>query len=138
MNQFEGAAMKLTNKELNKIKDITFRYDLHYKMWDWLNKHPDKGKDDYFELYPDEVPIAGFYDCFACEYAFSVIKNIRKYRDMCKFCPLKADNRKLCLGGLHSKWVDAKGDKKYKLAAKYAKQIRDLPLNPMYNFKDAE
>ena len=52
--------------------------------------------------------------------------------------PLKADNRKLCLGGLHSKWVDAKGDKKYKLAAKYAKQIRDLPLNPMYNFKDAE
>jgi hypothetical protein len=57
--------MKLTNKQLNRIEDIHFRYDLHYKLWDWLSKHPDKNKADYFLKHKTADIFSGPYSCYA-------------------------------------------------------------------------
>ena len=125
--------MKLTNRQLNKIKDIPFRYDLHYKMWDWISKHPDKCMDDYFAVYPNETHLSGKYQSFACAYADKVTDTLRIPKS-CYYCPLKANHKGVCLNGLFMSWCFNIN----KEASKYAKQIRDLPLNPMFNFKDAE
>ena len=130
--------MKLSTSQLNKIKDITFRYDLHYKMWDWLSEHPEKTRSDYFKLYPGEKHLAGKYEDFACKYAKNVSNRISEVygESKCKYCPLKgSSNGELhCPGDLFFFWTFAQG----KDRIIYAKKIRDLKLNPMFNFKDAE
>ena len=50
--------MKLTREQA--IKE-------HRKMWNWLAEHPEKWKDDYFEIYHEKFGHI-FYDCFLCEY----------------------------------------------------------------------
>ena len=132
---------KLTNKQLNKIKNITFRYDLHVKMWDWLAKNPDKDKYDYFDLYPDEKEFALDYECFACAYNEHVIDKLSiRCRNECFYCPFEVKNEvyteKCCLGGRYKGWLQNSDDLKQR--SEYARQIRDLPLNPMYNFKDVK
>lgn len=131
---------KLTNRQLNKIKEIPFRYDLHYKMWDWLSKNPTNYKGDFLKLYPEYNELAGPFNCFACAYADKVGEKLKFHYSSCKFCPLETKNDKSsdCCKGLYNKWIYARYDKNYKASAKYAKMIRDLPLNKMYNFEDAE
>ena len=132
--------MKLTNRKLSKIKDIVFRHDLHYKMWDWLSKHPKKYKTDFLKLYPEYDELSGPFNCFACAYADEVGEKLKSHYISCKFCPLETKNDKSsdCCKGLYNKWVGAQSDKNYKDSAKYARKIRDLPLNKMFNFEDAE
>lgn len=129
---------KLTNEELNKIKNIVFRYDLHYKMWDWLYKHPDKYKTHFLKLYPEYKKLSGPFNCFACAYADKVAEKLKYPYISCIFCPLKSktDKSEDCCQGLYNKWCDAQYNKNYKASAKYAKKIRDLPLDKMYNFED--
>lgn len=129
--------MKLTSEQLDKIKDIPFRYDLHYKLWDWLAKHPWHCKSHYFAQFPDELKYAGDAVCHACDYAIKVraILNTKCRHPRCDFCPFKLDSRTsdLCLNGKYDDWFNGTVDKR----AEYAKQIRDMKLNPMYNFKDS-
>ena len=131
--------MKLSNKQLDKIKDITFRHDLHYELWDWLAKHPAKNKDDYFNIHCiHEIPEAG---CYACDYVTKVkdgldpdVKTL-----FCSFCPLIHNTHSLCLNGLYNKYINSHGPGSYDNAKRreYAMLIRDMKLNPMYNFKDS-
>ncbi len=128
--------MKLTNKQLDKINDIPFRYDLHYKLWDWLAKHPWQYKSHYFAQFPAELNYAGDAVCHACDYAIKVraILNTKFRHPRCDFCPFKLDSRPSdrCLNGKYDDWFNGTVDKR----AEYAKQIRDMKLNPMYNFED--
>ena len=131
--------MKLTNKQLDKIKDITFRHDLHYELWDWLSKHPDETKENYFKIYwPGEIPDA---TCYACDYAIKVqdVLDPDLNQSYCSFCPLKHNSNLPCLNGLYNKYVNCHADLHYDKAKlrEYALSIRDMKLNPMYNFKDS-
>ena len=125
--------MKLTNKELYKIKDITFRHDLHYNLWDWLAKHPDENKRKYFHEYPKQQSLAGYSRCFACAYADDVSDILNFHGENCELCPFNIDNHDDCLNGLYESYVSANSNTR---RTEYAKKIRDLPLNPMFNFKD--
>ena len=169
--------MKLSNKQLNKIKDIPFRYDLHYKMWDWLSKHPGQTPFDYVAINPDEAKFAGDSGCFACEYATAVrdklltneyTKFADKYTALaltadgalerelisqcdnnwkneletrCMYCPMKLKNNGNCFDGLYDQWngwLRTNSPDRFTKRIKLAEKIRDLPLNPMYNFKDVK
>jgi hypothetical protein len=125
--------MKLTNKQLDKIKDITFRHDLHYELWDWLAKHPDKDVLAYFKFHiPRKIP---YQTSYACDYAIKVqgILNPSFRKHPCLFCPFNASLDKFCLNGIYPLYASATRDDKHK----YAMLIRDMELNPMYNFKDS-
>lgn len=50
--------MKLTREQA--IKE-------HRKMWNWLAEHPEKWKDDYFEIHHEQLGYI-YNDCFLCEY----------------------------------------------------------------------
>lgn len=126
--------MKLTNQQLNKIKNIPFRYDLHWKLWNWLSKHPDKGKDDYFKLNKEEKPLAGNQLCFACTYAHEIGVTFKDY-SCCYYCPFEHEMSRSCLNGIYNLYIRSKGKKE---RIKYAKMIRDMPLNKAYNFKDVK
>lgn len=39
----------------------------HRKMWNWLAEHPEKYKDDYFEIHHEQFGHINNY-CFLCEY----------------------------------------------------------------------
>ena len=51
--------MKLTREQA--IKE-------HRKMWHWLAEHPEKCKEDYFEVYHEKFDYM-INDCFLCEYS---------------------------------------------------------------------
>lgn len=40
----------------------------HRKMWNWLAEHPEKYKDDYFEIHHEQFGHIN-NDCFLCEYS---------------------------------------------------------------------
>ena len=135
--------MKLTNKQLDKIKDITFRHDLHYELWDWLAKHPNKYKEDYFDEFPEYYSKVNHYSkCYACDYASKIhsILDPKSIKSVCVFCPLRINGYFLCLNGLYNKYVQSYEPGGYYDKAnrkESAMLIRDMELNPMYNFKDS-
>ena len=52
-----------------------------FKLWDWLAKHPDLWKEDYFET--RKIKNVPSNECYTCEYVFG------KYgRLNCQRCPL--------------------------------------------------
>ena len=51
--------MKLTREQA--IKE-------HRKMWNWLAEHPEKCKEDYFEVYHEKFDYMS-NGCFLCEYS---------------------------------------------------------------------
>ena len=106
----------------------------HRKLWNWLAEHPDKGKADYFEGWPEEcIPDNG---CFACEEAQE------RWRDskakeyswdpeaefaFCGYCPIGGLDATGCFwawSGLLRNWRDAKAlDER----TRAARQIAELP-----------
>lgn len=63
--------MKLTREQA--IKE-------HRKMWNWLAEHPEKWKNDYFEIHHEQLGHIN-NDCFLCEYDY---QNEGKY--CCEEC----------------------------------------------------
>lgn len=101
----------------------------HYELWDWLNKNPDKIKDDWFNsVYYVGTPKLDIKNsCFACELA----RQIRKYnfdKPMCEYCPI-CKRIGSCLNGLFNEYLGATNNLK---RMELAKQIRDLPWSEEY------
>ena len=120
----------ITNNQLAKIKDIPFRHDLHYKKWDWISKHPDKDSFEWYNAHPRWKRLTRSSSGFACEYVRQVTRKLAGTDGMlCWVCPFKFTWNKSCLGGLLEDCLYNAKDR-----VKRAEQIRDLPLNPIYNF----
>lgn len=101
----------------------------HYELWDWLNKNPDKIKDDWFNsIYYVGTPKLDIRNrCFACEFAWQ----IRKYdfnKSICEYCPI-CKSIGSCLNGLFDEYLGATNNLK---RIELAKQIRDLPWSEEY------
>lgn len=93
-------------------------------------------ENDYFHYHKNVSKLARGSYCFACAYAdevFDLLFGDSSNSSLCDFCPLKTSNKNYCLGGLYRQYTLAKNniERSY-----YAKKIRDLPLNPIFNFKD--
>lgn len=75
-------------------------------MWDWLRKNPDKGKNEYFDIYPwEEYPVRS--GCAMCEYT----KNTLQQEDCC-YCPAWGGNGKRCYSDFISfvSWANARDE----------------------------
>jgi len=90
--------------------------------WRWLEEHPDKEKQDYFEQHDiRDIPESA---CYCCEYDSQAKKDSE---DDCVHCPLKALWRTTCYqdGSLYAVWYKVeKSNKNYlKIRSEYAGQI---------------
>lgn len=112
---------KISRKRFEELKQK------HYELWDWLGKHPDKSKDDWFKLDENKgLDIA--CNCFACHFDDMCGAN------NCTYCPIcKNAETRGCLDGLYKEYISAKaiGGKKKKVI-RLTKQIRDLPWSEEY------
>ena len=96
----------------------------HMRLWNWLAKHPSKGKENW----PGWRYIRpALFNCFACSIAEDRAKKCGKMDSilfMCEFCPIsdwKSDNNGACEKfDEFGKWKDSKSPKAKK---KYAKII---------------
>lgn len=133
-----------TKRKILKDEDPEW-HKAHYKMWDWLSKHPDANKFIWIAEHPEYIGLSGDLCCFACEQASrsrrsELGKGMFKIR--CNYCPfdIKArsivkratlfgfgnnDVEEICLEGLWLKWKCSLGKERVKIA----KQIRDFPLH---------
>ena len=112
----------------------------HKKMWNWiadetLNRKKTVTKSDYFK----ENNIEECYNyCFCCQYATdnSDITQLGLEMKNCMICPIDwckiVGNYDECQCFEHNTpydwWIDACDLKEWKIAAKYARQIANLPL----------
>lgn len=119
-------------KKVSREKFEEFKQK-HYELWDWLSKHPDKSKDDWFKLDENRgLDIAG--NCFACHFDDMCGEN------NCTYCPIcKNGEARGCLDGLYGEYTSAKANYRdiggkilKKRVVGFAKQIRDLPWSEEY------
>ena len=87
--------------------------EAHRKMWKWVAEHPDKLKEDWFNLNNYETVASR---CFACAYC----------DNNCEKCPL--DKRVIgCSDGLYRRYQTEYMQGNFLLASEYAKIISELP-----------
>lgn len=112
----------------------------HRKMWNWIADETEKReeiviKQDYFR--ENEIDPC-IYNCYCCQYAKD--NSAHGYRD-CKICPIiwrgEFNNyyqiRCTALISLYELWHNADN---WQSAAKYARQIANLPERREVYFKD--
>lgn len=105
----------------------------HYELWDWLSKHPDKSKDDWFKL-DENRGLDINCNCFACYFDDMCGEN------NCAYCPIcKNREARGCLDGLYEEYTSAKANYRSiggkilkKRVIGLTKQIRDLPWSEEY------
>lgn len=113
-----------------------FDFGAHWRMWDWLSKHPGKRKADWpgWENYSDDVVDL----CFACDSA--VLANTS--RGMCTTCPLEWPHRtrhwtpicpfyawhEVTMRLAEATWSAGVRDTLLQQCVALAEQIRDMPL----------
>lgn len=108
---------------MNKISREQFEFykQKHYELWDWLSKHPDGTKWDWFDsVCPERLEAEN--NCFACE-----ITRIIDGADegFCGCCPITDFELMDCCDGLYSLYTKFWYDKEKRTY--FAEQIRDLP-----------
>lgn len=130
-----------------------FLWWAHKGIWDAISKNPRVPTIETISAFltrPSGLilgfPVAG---CFACDSRDSL--QAQRYNETisCEFCPLDwrvaKDMPNDCVRsdvGLEALFDEAVSAHDYELAAKYAAQIRDLPLSPnaheLYTIKEHE
>lgn len=112
----------------------------HRKMWNWIADETEKrrelvNKSDYFE--ENDIIMCHLF-CFCCQYAKDNSDATRlgvEIRD-CKICPIdwgvQVDDydKHQCIkhNTPYDWWVEANSFEEWKFAAKYARQIANLPV----------
>lgn len=111
----------------------------HRKMWNWiaektLQRKKKIIKEDYFEEHQLEYKKRPMYNCWCCEFTEDC------HLDYCKGCPLDWGN---CINtcfytiytptnsALFTQW-NCTSFKNYREAYRLAKEIANLPINPIY------
>ena len=103
----------------------------HRKMWHWIADETEKRnriveKYEYFEENNlDECRC----ECYCCEYAFHACKYVT---EACLSCPIKWEKQSVFIrchkdGTPYDKWKLCKDFEDWKSAAKYAREIANLP-----------
>lgn len=112
---------------MNKISREQFEFykQKHYELWDWLVKHPDNTKFDWFySFYPEGLNIRN--DCFACEISKMIsCEQEDDFQAGCEYCPITSCGSADCCDGLYLLYTEVWYDKEKRTY--FAEQIRDLP-----------
>lgn len=112
-----------------------FLWWAHKELWDILATHPNTEHEDaavtVARKYHTKWPFSGCYACQAKQELVAANRSERTCYSCEKYCPIDWGKSVVCVESSDSpyvRWRDAHYANKPGLAAKYAAQIRDLPL----------
>lgn len=102
----------ISKKEFNELKR------LHYELWDYLAKNPNKSKLCGFEKHDEYKYVLNM--CFACLFASKITDDNEIF---CNYCPITDMSVEHCTNGLYDKYDYTRDFTK---RTYYAEKIRDL------------